>query len=94
MLYCFYPSKISVNQEINARPKDKEDNLEGISRLGGLFPLTPLKDNGREESWRSGQLVNIETDILAKYMESLLGEMHPGKKHDLDRNFLKNHGYA
>ncbi|MDO9585352.1 MAG: riboflavin synthase [Syntrophales bacterium] len=38
---------------------------------------------------KEGDLVNIETDILGKYVEKFL---HPGKGLDLD--FLKTHGFA
>lgn len=38
---------------------------------------------------KKGDLVNIETDILGKYVEKFL---HPGKGLDLD--FLKTHGFA
>ncbi len=46
-------------------------------------------------SWRQGQIVNMETDIIGKYVDHLLGPYageHTGKGIDLD--FLAEHGFV
>lgn len=42
-------------------------------------------------AWRPGRQVNMETDLLAKYVESLLGEKGAT---GLNEDFLKQHGFV
>lgn len=42
---------------------------------------------------RVGDQVNLEADILAKYVERMLG-LHPGKPSAVTEDFLRRHGFA
>jgi riboflavin synthase len=55
-----------------------------------LIPFTLQKTTLLEK--RVGEWVNVETDILGKYVESLLGPKSDDRK-DFDREFLKMHGF-
>jgi riboflavin synthase len=57
-----------------------------------VIPLTLEHTNLK--NLKEGNQVNIEVDILSKYIESLLGKQDQTKKQGLDKNFLKKHGYA
>ena len=55
-----------------------------------LIPFTLQKTTLLEK--RVGDRVNVETDILGKYVEKLLGPKGEGPK-EMDRDFLKEHGF-
>ncbi len=61
------------------------DNVE-ITLVPYTLEKTVLKDKG------VGSRVNVEADILGKYVEKLLSQ-EGKKREDLDINFLKEHGY-
>ncbi len=41
---------------------------------------------------KPGEMVNIETDLIGKYVEKLLGP-HSPRKNDITREFLSEHGF-
>jgi riboflavin synthase len=42
---------------------------------------------------QAGDRINIETDIIGKYVEKLLGPLAPGAKADITTEFLAQHGF-
>lgn len=43
--------------------------------------------------WRPGSKVNMETDLIGKYVVRFLRQTRPGGKSGLDRDFLSRHGF-
>ncbi|HWI64075.1 MAG TPA: riboflavin synthase [Symbiobacteriaceae bacterium] len=58
-----------------------------VSLIPHSFDLTVM---GRR---KPGDIVNLETDILAKYVERLLGGGAPARAGGLTEEFLKEHGF-
>ncbi|USG66793.1 riboflavin synthase [Brevibacillus ruminantium] len=68
----------------------------GVDRLSvSVIPHTLAQTNLQGK--QAGDEVNLETDLLAKYVERLLGgnaDCQPGKAAGLDLAFLQEHGFA
>ena len=64
-------------------------NAEGfaISAIPHTVEVTTLSER------RVGELVNLENDIIGKYVEKLLVKEEPQQKSTLTREFLIRHGY-
>ena len=56
-----------------------------------IIPIT-LQDTTLKDK-NSGDEVNIETDVLAKYIARLIGFQNAGKQ-DISLDFLREHGFA
>jgi riboflavin synthase len=57
-----------------------------------LIPYTLESTTFRDR--RVGDAVNVECDMLAKYVARLLGRDEAGRASGLDESFLQQHGYA
>ncbi len=66
------------------------NETEGDSILITLIPYTIEKTTLTDK--KVGDRVNIETDILGKYVEKMIG--HGEGEKTLDLNFLRNHGFV
>ena len=64
-------------------------NAEGfaIYEIKHTVEVTTLSER------RVGELVNLENDIIGKYVEKLLVKEEPQQKSTLTREFLIRHGY-
>ena len=61
-----------------------------------LYLIPETIDNTIIKNWKAGTEVNIETDILARYVEQMLkfGKNYPDKKNDINlMNKLFENGY-
>ncbi|WP_290000144.1 riboflavin synthase [Faucicola atlantae] len=70
------------------------NRVEGNTVWLNIIPHTAEVTNiGRQ--WRVGQRVNIEVDLLARYLERLLSSDHANVaiKQDIDEAFLAQHGF-
>lgn len=73
--------------------------LDGISltvnKCGpGSLEVNIIPDSQKRtniESWRAGSKINMETDIIGKYVQSLL---NPWEQGQLRRNFLAENGFG
>lgn len=67
-----------------------EDNTVWLNIIPHTAEVTNI---GRQ--WRVGQRVNIEVDLLARYLERLLSSDHANVaiKQDIDEAFLAQHGF-
>lgn len=67
-----------------------EDNTVWLNIIPHTAEVTNI---GRQ--WRVGQRVNIEVDLLARYLERLLSSDHAkvAIKQDIDEAFLAQHGF-
>ena len=65
---------------------------------GSSFDINIIPHTAEEtiiDDYRVGTIVNIEVDLLARYLERLLGRDDDGKKGDgLSMKTLKEHGYV
>ena len=61
--------------------------------FGAIIPLIPLQATTLDQ-WQPGQAVNIEVDLIARYLERLLlGERAAAPSASLTREFLAVHGF-
>lgn len=44
-------------------------------------------------TWKPGALVNMETDVIAKYVQKMLGAWHGEKSPTITEDFLRSHGF-
>lgn len=57
-----------------------------------IVPHTALETT--IDNWRTGSEVNIEVDVIARYLERLLaGQQQPATKSNIDEAFLAEHGF-
>ena len=78
--------------------------VDGISLTinvidGAVFSLNIVPHTVQEtnvSSWQVGSMVNLEVDLLARYLERLLlgsKAAHPSTKSDISLDFLAQHGF-
>ncbi len=44
-------------------------------------------------SWTTGSTINMETDVIAKYVQKMLGAWQSEKKSPITEDFLRRHGF-
>lgn len=62
-------------------------NWFSISAIPHTVSVTTLGEKGE------GDVVNLENDIIGKYVEKLLGKSQPEAKHSINMEFLTKHGF-
>lgn len=82
--YIVYKGSVSING-VSLTVADKDDTLFSVVLIPSTLQHTNLK------SIRQGDIVNIETDILAKYVENFT--VNKEHKSNLDENFLLENGF-
>ncbi|OGL45375.1 MAG: riboflavin synthase subunit alpha [Candidatus Schekmanbacteria bacterium RBG_13_48_7] len=73
---------------ISLTPFNKTDSNFSVSVIPHTMNNTILKKR------RIGDHVNIEVDILAKYLESLIVDKQTSKKSIIDKEFLNRYGFT
>lgn len=84
--YVVKKGSIAING-ISLTVADISGNIFHIAVIPHTFAQTTLS------SLKIGDLVNIETDILGKYIEKLLSVSDNSAKSNIDENFLKENGF-
>ena len=84
--YVVKKGSIAING-ISLTVADISGNIFHIAVIPHTFAQTTLS------TLRIGDLVNIETDILGKYIEKLLSASDNSAKSNIDENFLKENGF-
>ena len=84
--YVVKKGSIAING-ISLTVADISGNIFHIAVIPHTFALTTLS------TLKIGDLVNIETDILGKYIEKLLSVSDNSAKSNIDENFLKENGF-
>lgn len=84
--YVVYKGSITVDG-ISLTVAKIENNIFETAIIPHTFENTVLKD------LKTGSIVNIETDILAKYVEKLLN-FSDNKKSNISLDFLKENGFV
>ena len=92
MQYMVSKGSVALNGISLTIYKLKEDSL-----VVSLIPETLRETNLTEI--KEGSIINIETDIIGKYVSKMLGKMNINnsqqseKKDNINRNFLKENGF-
>ena len=81
--YIVYKGSITVNG-VSLTVANLEDNIFSVAIIPHTLENTTLKD------LKYGDFVNIETDILGRYVEKFLGT----KKNKIDEKFLVENGFV
>lgn len=84
--YVVKKGSIAING-ISLTVADISGNIFHIAVIPHTFAQTTLS------TLKIGDLVNIETDILGKYIEKLLSVSDNSAKSNIDENFLKENGF-
>ena len=84
--YVVKKGSIAING-ISLTVADISGNIFHIAVIPHTFAQTTLS------TLKIGDLVNIETDILGKYIEKLLSVSDNSAKSNIDENFLKVNGF-
>ena len=82
--YIAYKGSVGING-VSLTVADKDDTLFSVVLIPSTLEHTNLKN------LRQGDIVNIETDILAKYVENFT--VNKEHKSNLDENFLLENGF-
>lgn len=85
--YIIYKGSITING-ISLTVSAAEHNIFKVSIIPHTYNNTVLK------YLKMGDYVNIETDILAKYVEKLLGLSDNNTKSHISVDFLKENGFV
>lgn len=98
----FYDLKIEVEKEL-AKYIVKKGSItingisltvaDIISNEVNIAVIPQTYESTNLNSLKSGDYVNIEVDILAKYVEKLLSTGNNGNYKNIDENFLKENGF-
>lgn len=82
--YVAYKGSIAING-VSLTIAEKDDTIFSVVIIPSTLSNTNLKD------LKQSDIVNIETDILAKYIENLT--MSKDSKSNIDENFLVENGF-
>lgn len=85
--YVVYKGSVTVNG-ISLTVADIQNNIFKVAVIPHTYSNTNLR------SLDVGNFVNIETDILAKYVEKLLYSGNNKKESNIDMAFLKENGFV
>ena len=85
--YVIYKGSVTING-ISLTVAEINDNIFTVAIIPHTYKNTVLK------YLKQGESVNIETDILAKYVEKLLGLNDNGTKNNISMEFLKENGFV
>ena len=85
--YTVYKGSITING-ISLTIAEINQNIMKIAVIPHTFENTNLKD------LKIGNIVNIETDILAKYVEKLLKLNDNNEKNNISLEFLAENGFV
>lgn len=85
--YVVYKGSVTVNG-ISLTVADINNNLFKVAIIPHTYNNTVLKD------LKTGSIVNIETDILAKYVEKLLRLSDNNTDSHINIDFLKDNGFV
>ena len=85
--YVIYKGSVTING-ISLTVAEINDNIFTVAIIPHTYKNTVLK------YLKHGDNVNIETDILAKYVEKLLGLNDNGTKNNISMEFLKENGFV
>ncbi|SET38492.1 riboflavin synthase alpha chain [Oceanobacillus limi] len=66
---------------------NSKDNTFTISLIPHTVSETVLGEKGQ------GDIVNIECDMLAKYVQNMLEQQFSSQKEDISKDFLRNNGF-
>lgn len=85
--YVIYKGSITVNG-VSLTVSDIRDNIFKIAVIPHTYDNTNLRE------LKMGDSVNIETDILAKYIEKMLSVKDNEKNNTISIEFLKENGFV
>ena len=84
--YIAYKGSIAVDG-VSLTIADVSDNKFEVALIPHTLQVTTLGDK------RSGDIVNIEVDVMARYIETLMQNQVPPSQ-TIDLEFLQKHGYS